>query len=1159
VEAYSLLSACRTPLRQEDVVHRSAIVAIAAAASLLSLSLPAATLAAKPATFPGDNGKIAFVSGRDGGNPEADVYILDSIDDTTPTKLTSASGQHRHPSWSPDGTKITYALWAGGGTVWDIWIHDLATNTSTNLTNSPSIKEDNPSWSPDGTRIAFDSEVSPGSGQTDILITNLETGATSNLTDSSDLVESRPAWSPDGKWIYYSRRGTASGSDDDIYRELSNDGGTPDSVVSTPEAEYQVAVSPNGQRICWTQGPYGSATAQVYVRNVDGSGGSSTPLSDGNPLGAYNCAWSPDGIKIAYALGIFGGAALVVEDANSVLIPPVVVTDATGVFDGNPDWAPAPGTGPVKLAITPESKDFGIVAVGGTSASQTFKITSTGTFPLHLGTLDLGGANPGQFQKNGDNCTGAELAQDEHCTVTVTFQPTSAGAKSAALTFPSDAPSGPRRAALTGTTPVPAVGIAPASKAFGDVQVGQTSAARTFTVTNTGSAALNLGVLALGGENPDQFTKANDGCTNATVAAGSSCTVDVSFKPTSTSTKSGQLRVPSDAASSVDLAGLTGNGTVAPPPAAPAVGIGPASKAFGDVVVGGTSAARTFTITNTGSAPLHLGALTLGGTSPDQFAKGTDGCSNATVAAGSSCTVDVSFKPTSTGARTGELRVPSDAASSPDTAGLTGNGTPAPAPAVGIAPVSKAFGDVVVGGTSAARTFTITNTGSAALHVGALTLGGANADQFATSADGCSNTTVAAGTSCTVDVSFAPTSAGAKTGTLRVPSDAVSSPDTAGLTGSGTATPPPTAPAVGIAPASKAFGDIQVGQTSAARTFIITNTGSAALHLGTLTLGGANAGQFSKANDTCSDTTVAISTSCTVDVSFAPTSTGSRSGELRVPSDATSSPDTAGLTGTGTPAPVPAVSIAPVSKAFGDVQVGQSSAARTFTVSSAGSAVLHLGTLTLGGANVDQFSKANDGCSNATVAAGSSCTVDVSFAPTSAGAKSAELRVPSDAASSTDTAGLTGTGTSTPPPAARPDGLIRLGSRGLFVGDNLYNVTGVGQGATGSAPRNGTITVTVKIQNDGASATKFTIRATGTASKSFDVKYFKGKTDITAAVEAGTYQTPMLAPTKTVLITAKVTVKGTAKKTSLVTRLVTVTSVDGNAVQDSVKLTGKRQ
>jgi hypothetical protein len=139
----------------------------------------------------------------------------------------------------------------------------------------------------------------------------------------------------------------------------------------------------------------------------------------------------------------------------------------------------------------------------------------------------------------------------------------------------------------------------------------------------------------------------------------------------------------------------------------------------------------------------------------------------------------------------------------------------------------------------------------------------------------------------------------------------------------------------------------------------------------------------------------------------------------------------------------------------------------------------------------------------------------------------------------------------------KPDGRIRLGE-GAFVGDNVYNGTGDNQARTGAAARKATITFTVSIQNDGSAADRFKVQATGAASTYYVVRFFKGSTEITTAVQNGSYQTDPIAAGAAALITVKVKVKGTAAAGSWVSRLVTIRSVNDSTKLDAVKLTGKR-
>jgi Tol biopolymer transport system component len=302
--------------------------------------LPAAALA----VFPGENGRIAFVSGR-GGAPNndasADVYILSGpngiVDPLTPT----AAGQHRHPAWSPDLKQMAYARWETANNE-KIFIDDLtvpgpqADRVGPHASN---VRDDRPSWSPDGTRIAYESEVTDGSGQMDILVANLETNVTINLTSSPGLIEGKPAWSPDGKTIYYSRRGLPPSTDDDILMEASdNSSAFPSFVVNSATAEYQPALSPDGKELCFTRGAFGTAAADVYKVASSGQG-PQVDISDTN-AGAYNCAWSPDGEQIAFVEGLFTSGALKVKNSDDTGIATLLTPDVAQHFDGNPDWAP---------------------------------------------------------------------------------------------------------------------------------------------------------------------------------------------------------------------------------------------------------------------------------------------------------------------------------------------------------------------------------------------------------------------------------------------------------------------------------------------------------------------------------------------------------------------------------------------------------------------------------------------------------------------------------------------------------------------------------------------------------------------------------------------------------------------------------------------------
>ena len=217
------------------------------------------------AVFPGENDKILFVSGiGTGGDADADLFIND-IGDTsfleTEALADLLTGQRRHPSISPDGTKIAFALKPGADG--DIFIHDRTDGSTVQMWGSDNIDDDRPNWSPNNRFVAFESERSTAMNDQEFDIrvfdTNKPTSATNptNLTNSPDLHEGKPVFSPDGEFIYHAI-GLASANEDIARRPSDQIGGASTSIVNAGDAEYQPALSPDGTQLCYTRGPFGS-------------------------------------------------------------------------------------------------------------------------------------------------------------------------------------------------------------------------------------------------------------------------------------------------------------------------------------------------------------------------------------------------------------------------------------------------------------------------------------------------------------------------------------------------------------------------------------------------------------------------------------------------------------------------------------------------------------------------------------------------------------------------------------------------------------------------------------------------------------------------------------------------------------------------------------
>jgi len=319
--------------------------------------------------------------------------------------------------------------------------------------------------------------------------------------------------------------------------------------------------------------------------------------------------------------------------------------------------------------------------------------------------------------------------------------------------------------------------------------------------------------------------------------------------------------------------------------------------AFPNTYAGSTATAQTATLSNTGNAPLTGIAITLAGANPTDFAlaTGSNAC-GTTLAAGSSCLIYVTFTPASVATFTANISVADNASGSPQTAALAGAGIAPPAPVASLTPPA-AFPNTYAGSTATALTATLSNTGNAPLTGIAITLAGANPSDFAlaTGTNACA-TTLAAGSSCLIYVTFTPASIATFTANISVADNAAGSPQTAAITGAGVA---PPAPIASLSPATLAFPNTAAGSTAATLTTTLSNTGNATLTGIAISIGGANASDFSQTATTCG-TTLEAGATCTISVSFTPASAASFTATLSVADNASGSPQTVALSGTGT-------------------------------------------------------------------------------------------------------------------------------------------------------------------------------------------------------------------------------------------------------------------
>jgi hypothetical protein len=464
--------------------------------------------------------------------------------------------------------------------------------------------------------------------------------------------------------------------------------------------------------------------------------------------------------------------------------------------------------------------------------------------------------------------------------------------------------------------------------------------------------------------------------------------------------------------------------------------------AFGNVTVGTTSALAPLILHNTGTAGAT--AIAVAVTAPFSRPAGVPGGTcTTTLAAGATCSINVVFSPTTAGAATGTATITANVTVTGSPVALSGTGVAAAA-ILSVTPSPLAFGNRTVGTSTPNSTLTLSNTGTAAATGIAI---GTLAAPFGVASTTCTATLAAAST-CTIAVSYAPTAAVTSNASLTITATGVTVTGApVAISGTGVA----ATLAVSVAPTSLTFGSTADGTTSPSQPVTVTATGTGTFTFGTL----AFTAPFARAaaGGTCGATLVSPGT-CTINVVFSPTTqTGTVNGTLTIPGSVTVTGSPVALHGTAAAA-VSSATVSPNPLAFGSVAVGSTSSAQTFTITNTGNVPLARPTVAA------PFARTGGSC-GATIAVGApACTYNVTFSPTAATSYSVPL---------TFAAGVTVTST---PPAP-----VLLTGTGVAA---RLALTGPVPPLNPGTPNTGTETGTVTVTYSGATGTSFVFTATPT-------------------------------------------------------------------------------
>jgi len=576
-------------------------------------------------------------------------------------------------------------------------------------TFQPAVAYDSGGIYPDGVAIA---DIS-GDGKPDLVVANSSTSTTINQGDVGVLI--------------------------------GNGDGTFLPVVAYPASEFGAAAI----KVADMDGDGKPDVVVVNCSAISGNcngGGGNVGVLLGNGDGTLKPVVTfPPGGNTPFAVGV--------ADLNGDSKPDVVVgncnSNVCGQLPGAVSVLLNTSLAPTTTTLTSSSNpsNFGqSVTFTATAAGEGFKVTPTGTVTFFDGSTNLGTSH-----------------LNASAQATLSTSALTVGTHSITATYNGDTNFASSTSSVVSQLVQGAIAqVSPTSLNFGNQTVGFVSAAQPVTLTNTGNIALVItSILPSSGD----YAQTNN-C-GSSLAAGGSCSILVTFKPTTTGTRSASLNITGSAPNSPQIVSLTGTGVL------PAVTLTPTSLTFPTQLVGTTSKAQTVTLRNTGLGILKItkGAIT------GPFGETTN-C-GAIVNPGNSCTISVTFKPRTIGPASGSISITDNAPSSPQTISLQGTGTN-----VQLTPASVDFGGQKVGTTSARKIITLTNKGSVTLNISLITITGADPGDFA-QVNNCP-TSLPPGASCSIAVTFTPTTTGARSANVSVSDDGGGSPQQVPLTGAGT-------------------------------------------------------------------------------------------------------------------------------------------------------------------------------------------------------------------------------------------------------------------------------------------------------------------------------------------------------------------------------------
>lgn len=639
------------------------------------------------------------------------------------------------------------------------------------------------------------------------------------------------------------------------------------------------------------------------------------------------------------------------------------------------------------LSLSNSSLNFGNVAVGAGKSLQD-ALTNSTSAALTINAIQA--SNPA-FTIQGIS-TPLTIGPSQSVPFTVQFQPSTNGDPAATISF---AGSGGQTFA---SLQVQGDGVAqgqlamtPSSLSFGNVKVGGTQSS-SVVVSNSGGTDVTINQATLSGAG---FSM-NNLALPLTLAPGATASVTVTFAPPSSGAYSGSISFATSAAQSnsrhelrkvADQSEL--NSQVALPLSGTGVTQGAlspnlSSLSFGNIQVG-TGSNLSESLTNTGGSPVTITQSSVTGAGFSMSGLTLP----LTLNANQSASFTVTFDPTVSGTASGTLNIVSNASNSTLAISLSGSGLAAGS--LTASPASFSFGSVQVS-TSKSLAASVTNTGGESVTISSSSITGTGFTVSGLSLP----MTLSGGQSASFTILFDPAAAGSTSGALTITSNASNSSLSIPLSGTGI-----TQGGLSPSPSSISLGNVTVG-TSSSQSETLTNSGGTSVTI--------SAASVSVTGFTLSGlslpVTLAAGQSASFNVTFAPATTGTASGNITITSNGSNPSLSIPVAGTGVSQGT--LSPNPSSLSLGSVAIGSSASVSETLTNSGGSSV------TISAVNVSGSGFSISGLNlPMTLTPNQSVTFTATFAPTSSGAASGTLIIASNGSNPGLSIGLSGTGTAT--------------------------------------------------------------------------------------------------------------------------------------------------